>query len=331
MVKTTGHSNTKYWIFTIGTTINKKSLPSHTEVIDFLESIASEYSFQKEEGTERKKAHYQGWLTLRGPRTSQTRLLEEFTPLVKLKECITLEKCASSSDAIRYTTKEEGRLDGPWIKGAKVNMTLKMNKVELSGWQNIVYNAMIKMKASQDAGTHFATRGVIYVEDIDGGAGKTSFMKYLCAGQRKLKVVKLPLDRVDRLTHALTIVEKMQPDAICIDIPRTLGEDVSLKDLFNTVEELKGGHVVSCMYGNYNQAFYDNPVIVIFGNLSFHMIRDNLSLDRWYCYQLTKEKKKSYSHRKVEFMTGERSLKKYGGIRMDDNRKNLEEIWTNSK
>lgn len=53
------------------------------------------------------------------------------------------------------------------------------------------------------------------------------------------------------------------------DFTRTLGEDTFLKDIFQVIEELKNGHIVSVMYGKPMQVFMNSPHVLIFTNEKF--------------------------------------------------------------
>ena len=46
------------------------------------------------------------------------------------------------------------------------------------------------------------------------------------------------------------ILQKEDVDMFTFDFTRTMGEETSTNDLFQVVEELKNGHVVSVLYGN---------------------------------------------------------------------------------
>lgn len=69
---------TKYWAFTWEPNCNQKKIPRESELIHFLNEIGTEGVFQLERGAEKGKLHYQGVITLEGPRISKKKLLNTF-------------------------------------------------------------------------------------------------------------------------------------------------------------------------------------------------------------------------------------------------------------
>ena len=62
------------------------------------------------------------------------------------------------------------------------------------------------------------------------------------------------------------ILQKEDVDMFTFDFTRTMGEETSRNDLFQVVEELKNGHVVSVLYGNPMEVVMTSPHVVIFTN-----------------------------------------------------------------
>lgn len=94
-------------------------------------------------------------------------------------------------------------------------------------------------------------RKVMVILDRVGGAGKSKFMKWLATNEKEtgIKVVKLPFDRPDRINSAMLQLTKNQDvDMILFDCTRTLGEETSMKNLFEVVEEIKNGYVVDMLH-----------------------------------------------------------------------------------
>lgn len=116
-----------------------------------------------------------------------------------------------------------------------------------------------------------------------GGAGKSKFVKWLRISQKEIVLRKLPVSSVDRLTSAVFIISKtVNIDLYKIDLPRTISENISLPDLFHTLEEIKNGFIVDTMYGRYNERIFEAPQIVIFTNISFEKLRKYMSPDRFF-------------------------------------------------
>lgn len=63
-------------------------------------------------------------------------------------------------------------------------------------------------------------------------------MKWLALNEKKtgIKVVKLPFDRPDRIRSGVVkIIKKQNVDLFMFDFTRTLGEETSMKNLFEVV------------------------------------------------------------------------------------------------
>jgi hypothetical protein len=129
----------------------------------------------------------------------------------------------------------------------------------------------------------FRDRYIIWVCDEKGGSGKSEFIKWLRTGQKTLEVRKVPIDSVDRLTSAVVTVTKAQKiDLFLFDDTRTKGKDTSYDDMFEAIENIKNGHVVSCMYGKYMESIFRRPMIIFFTNKPLLQYQTSLSIDRWF-------------------------------------------------
>lgn len=60
--------------------------------------------------------------------------------------------------------------------------------------------------------------------------------------------------------------------------------DDKLDAIMSTIEDLKNGHIISFMYGHYNQLLMDPPNIIIFSNQKCPS--DMISKDRWRYYEI---------------------------------------------
>lgn len=66
---------------------------------------------------------------------------------------------------------------------------------------------------------------------------------------------------------------------------RTLYDDTTIKSLFQIIEEIKNGYIISAMFGKPLEILIDSPFLLIFTNEDigyFHY----LSLDRWCTYEI---------------------------------------------
>lgn len=136
-------------------------------------------------------------------------------------------------------------------------------------------------------GQTFRDRKVLWIQDPQRGAGKSTFLKSLRLNQKDLAVKKLPLDKPDRLRMMVCkIVQRETVDAFVFDFTRTLGTDTHMENLFQFVEEAKNGHVVSAMFGNPMEVIMTNPFVIIFTNNDISNYFQYLSMDRWQAYEI---------------------------------------------
>lgn len=270
-------TNTKYWSFTWDTNVKQKKLPEIEKVEQLLESIADYYIFQLEEGAIKKKKHYQGCFTLTGPRQSKTKTLELFKLRVKNVSGLSISAIYDKVAIKAYVTKDEGRISGPYYGGKKDMYSKKESNLILRPWQQELYDIL-----SGPDKEFYKDRKVIWIQNPEGNAGKSRFVKWLRIGQKKLTVRPLPISSVDRLTSAVCILsQQIDVDVYTIDFTRSIGKDQSYKDLFATLEMIKNGHIIDVMYGKYNEAIFDPPIIVIFTNENIGDFAHYLSYDRW--------------------------------------------------
>lgn len=277
------NTNTKYWAFTWETNRQQRKLPSVVKLKSFLNVEATEGIFQLEKGTKKRKLHYQGVFTLSGKRQSKLGVLKLFQDRF-IGQCagLTLSPVHSRSAVENYVTKKESRVDGPFYVGKNEKYDEKMSGLELRDWQEKLFQMFTGL-----LGPIFQNRKIVLVVNEVGGAGKSFFVKWLRIGQKKLVARKLPVSSVDRLTSAVFMISKsVDVDLYTIDLPRTISENLSLTDLFHTLEEIKNSYLVDTMYGRYNEAIFNPPQIVIFTNMKFEDLRKYMSPDRWVVLQL---------------------------------------------
>ena len=131
-------------------------------------------------------------------------------------------------------------------------------------------------------GQTFKQRKVIWIQDPNGGSGKSTFIKYLFLAKNGLVVKKLLLDKTDRLQMMICkILENANVDVFMFDFTRTLGIDTHLENLFQIIEEVKNGHILSVMQGSLMEAVFSNPHVLIFTNNNISNYCHYLSIERW--------------------------------------------------
>ena len=270
--------NTKHWLFTWETNVSQKHLPNRNKLNLFLNSTCDFASFQLECGEIKGKNHYQGGFTLTGVRQSKIGLLKVFEDHFKNTSGLTLQKAHDKEAVMRYVTKDVTRLEGPFYCGKKEKFDLKMSMISLRDWQLDLFDYLKSKLNNKD----FRGRKIIWLEDLTGNTGKSTFLKWLRVGQKDFAARKLPVSSVERLISAVTKVTiDTKIDLFMINLPRTQGKEQSFKDLFSAIEEVVDGYCVDVMYGKYVEAIFDPPLVVIFTNERISDYLNYLSKDRW--------------------------------------------------
>lgn len=286
------NTNTKNWAFTWEPNVLQKKLPSIDQLKSFLDTVSENAVFQEEKGTISGKIHYQGYLTLIGIRKSKKDVLEVFKDRFKNVSGLTLSKVYDKHAILNYTTKLETRVSGPYYCGSLELHDQHYSNMELKTWQRDLYQLILDVKDEKNPDHKlFKDRYIIWVSDPVGGSGKSEFIKWLRIGQKKIETRKLPIDSVDRLISSVaTLTNLQQIDLFVIDDTRTKGSDTSFDDMFESIETIKNGHVVSCMYGKYVESIFKRPLLIFFTNRSPKEFINNLSADRWYPMEIKNDK-----------------------------------------
>lgn len=275
------------WVFTINAN-DKGLLPSETVIEEFVKHSCHKWGFQKERVT---RDHYQGWLVTKIRKRKSTLLNElanwlEYQSLEYNREMITINRMMGSVEQNEvYCQKSEGKI-GPYVTSEIMYSGSDIAKLDSpSGrhpWQDAVYNIIFD---EHDIYREPDDRAVYYITDPKGGNGKSLLVKWLCV--RNHKCVKLTFGTTQQLRSA--IVGLGPRKCYFIDIPRTTGDEDSLKSVFSVIEELKLGFTVSNLYGQHAQLVQDPPHIIIFSNAKCP--EKLLSADRWRQYFISADKK----------------------------------------
>jgi len=280
------HNLQKKWIFTWNAD-DEGNLPSVETLQKTLDLIAQEAVFQLEKGETTGRYHYQGRLTLIGSRIGKRALLNLFSEIGDIQYLTPAPEL--NYDSHTYCIKDDTRVSGPYYCGISsyklINSQMSTN---LRTWQKDLTDFMINNKS------YLIDRKVLWIQNPIGGAGKSTYIKYLrVQGLKKhgLKVKKLPFDKPDRLRSAIVKILKQEDvDLFCFDFTKTAGEENSFKDLFHIVEEIKNGYVIDTMYGKFNEAITQGSMVAIFTNEDINDFRQYLSPDRWVDFNLTHPK-----------------------------------------
>ena len=103
----------------------------------------------------------------------------------------------------------------------------------------------------------------------------------------KVEHLKLPLDCTDRTRmRVCKITQKENVDASAFNFTRTWDENTSIKSMFQVLEEIKNGHIVSAMFGAPMESIIPCPFVIIFTNEDVSKYYHYLSRDRWQAYAI---------------------------------------------
>ena len=272
------HKNTKYWSFTWGKTVKQKKLPDEVKLKKFLNNITEICVFQLERGNIKNNLHYQGAFTLLGSRVSKKQLLERFQEIFKNVSGLTLTKTYDSKAAMKYASKIESRVKGPFYVGQKENYSEEYAAMDLREWQRELFEFIVKNKNN----SIIRERKIVWVEDNIGCTGKSKFQKWLRLGQRDLIARKLPVSSVERLISAVKkLTREQKVDVLMINLTKSRGQDQSLTDVFATIEDIKDAYIVDTLYGKYIEAIFNPPIVLVFTNERLDEHKSKLSADRW--------------------------------------------------
>ena len=239
--------NVCVWCITYQETVGN-DLPGISHMTKTLASLdPAGYIFQLEKGKETGRLHYQGNLRLKEKMT-MSKLRERIKSLCRdsyAKGCLTLTPAHDLRKAAFYCLKEETRVEGPWVFPSSTYLGQDcLTEAKMYPWQKSMFDLVVT-KEPHDRHIHF-------VVDPNGNSGKSVFTKTL-AWRHDAVVIPLGLSSA-QVKAALTGAG--QARLYIVDLPRN---NSSWKDVFDTLEEVKRGHVISSFHGKLKTLFMFRP------------------------------------------------------------------------
>ena len=151
------------------------------------------------------------------------------------------------------------------------------------------------------------TREIIFIEDVKGKAGKSTFFKFLYAKYGS-EVGLLSEASSSQLKSNICLLHGKR--VFLIDLPRT--EDQSMNGLLNALEMLKNGLINSSMYGKANVSLMDPPWVIVGGNTQLPIA--GFTPDRWKVFEINdkkalvdiSEQKQKLAKKLIKFKTTEK-------------------------
>lgn len=246
--------------------------PDHNDIIRALKKLnPQKYSFQLESGSSNRK-HYQIFVVLDKAMTGSEIRIGMKSILRKYWQpgCMTTQPLHSQDDAEIYCHKEDSRIEGPWFfpAGKYFGQDL-ISKRKLYPWQRSVL-AIAKAKTVDP-------RSIIYIVEEQGGKGKSMITKHLAYHD-------------DACVIPLGLSSAQMKAAICstharrnyvVDLPRN---NRSYQDIYDTIEEIKRGFVISSFHGKLKNLFFERPNVFVFSNTLPDLYR--MSFDMWSIYTI---------------------------------------------
>lgn len=122
------------------------------------------------------------------------------------------------------------------------------------------------------------------MEDKSGAVGKSKFVKWFCINFPN-QVWKLTFGTSSQLRSSVLSADRKL--VYFVDRPKTKPSNETLENLISVCEDIKIGHVVSVMYGNYRVLIMNTPHIVLVSNSLCHC--HMMVHDRWRKFKINKK------------------------------------------
>lgn len=277
----------KNWVFTWNANADHE-LPNLFELNSFLKENCESYAFQFEKGEITERVHFQGLFRVKYRMRQQTILNNFMAEFGGLAHHLTINRMIGTwKEAYAYATKEETRVKDTIVYQSSnlqeytgADLALFNEKDNWFRWQKqIFYKYFTKGTIIPEVPDD---RQIVWITDKEGNSGKSKFTKFLCFNNHDID--KVPFGSAAQIRSSVC---NMGPKMVYIlDIPRTLGEDDSMRSIISVVEDIKNGFVVSSMYGRSQRLLMDPPHVIVFSNEDCPS--DLMSNDRWTIYKLEK-------------------------------------------
>lgn len=178
------------------------------------------------------------------------------------------ERCRNWRQAVKYCTKVDTRIDGPWtnVEGLKWRATLRdpLKEVVLYDWQREVLE-IIKDEPDE--------RTVHWYWEPVGCAGKTSLAKHVCLLYGK-KAIYLTGRNRDVL---FGVSNHLEEDDLHVALFGLSRQDEGYMN-YKSLEQLKDGIIYSGKYES-RMCVFNPPHVIVFANFPPDLA--GLSIDRW--------------------------------------------------
>lgn len=214
--------------------------------------------FQIEKG-ETGNVHLQGVMRFK-------KKIRKPTKVVPVKGAHWEKMKGTTEQAIRYASKEDTRVDGPWFYGVKRPIELKYLKYEdMYDWQKEVVDLC---KEEPD------DRSIRWYWEPDGGVGKSALVRHLCIEQDAIVMSGKAADMKYGIAQYAEKNMGNGPRVVIFDVPRSNLEYLS----YTGIEEIKNGTFYSSKYES-GMVLINPPHVLVFANEPPKY--EAMSADRW--------------------------------------------------
>jgi len=187
--------------------------------------------------------------------------------------CITTLPLHSQSDGEIYCQKENTRVEGPWSFPEKKYCGQDLiSKKKLYTWQRTILT-MAKRK-------YVDPRAIYCIVDEVGGKGKSEIGKRMAYLE---DAIVIPLGLSSAQMKAAICSTHARKNYL-IDLPRN---NKSYQDIYDTIEEIKRGFVISSFHGKLKNLFFERPYVFVFTNTMPDL--KLMSFDMWKIYDIDPE------------------------------------------
>lgn len=231
---------------------------------DALTSLCDKFVYQLEEAPTTKSTHFQCYLHLKQKDRESSVLKKLAAEGLEQKMFVKRSSNAGKRALKKYCMKKDTRIAGPWAD-KKIYLGHDLIK-KLRPWQ-------LELEAKLVNDGNIDPRVIYWFYDKQGGAGKTSFAKYMMFHH---DIITLTFADAKDLLY---VVSKFQNrSAYIFDLSRTKGGKSSMSEIYQALEAVKNGYFISQKYES-DIVMMQIPHVVVFSN---HMPDvDCLSKDRW--------------------------------------------------
>ena len=199
-------------------------------LIEVFKDTCKQWVFQKEQGADSAYIHWQCRLNLK----EKVRRPSCFPDGWRGRLSPTQVSTVKGRKAFSYVMKEASRIDGPWTDKDIIYVPSDVPMPDgLREWQVRCYDAL-QVQSS---------RKIMFMTDVAGGAGKTTFMRYLVARKKAVYIPPICTEaqQMAGYYYGATLGKEQWKPIVVFDIPRSTSMQMWHK-IAPCIEMIKDGY-----------------------------------------------------------------------------------------